>query len=266
MIILKLGGSVITRKEEIRPTLDQENLQRISQEIADSKVEKILIVHGAGSYGHPHAHEYGIGNQIENNQDLTQKKMGFSITHQSVQMLNLEVCRALINEDIPAVPISPSSFIKTDKKRITDFKIDLINEYLDLGLVPVLYGDVVLDSDLKIKMAVLSGDQILQYVATKLAARRVILGTDVDGIFDRNPKKHPQAQLIPTVTSQDDLNFLEGAQTTDVTGGMSGKVEELLKLAQKGIESEIINIDKKELLKRALRGEDVVGTRILRKL
>lgn len=262
MIILKLGGSVITRKEESRPTLDRENLQRISREIAESHLEQLLIVHGAGSYGHPHAQRYEIGEEVKNKQDLKEKRLGFSITHHSVQKLNLEVCQALLKEGIPAVPLSPSSFIKTNKKRITNFKTDLIREYLELGLVPVLYGDVVLDQDVNIKMAVLSGDQILHYVATKLAAGRVILGTDVDGIYDRNPKNDPQAQLIPLVTSRDHLNFLEGAQTVDVTGGMAGKVGELLKLAGENVESEIININEKGLLKRALRGEDVRGTRI----
>jgi isopentenyl phosphate kinase len=260
MIILKIGGSVITRKGEEHPTLHQENLNRISREIAHSGVEELLIVHGAGSYGHPHAHRYAIGAPLKDEGDLEEKRRGFCITHQSVQELNLEVCRALLEEGIPAVPLAPSSFIHTHHKRITDFKTDLIREYLDLGLVPVLYGDVVLDQDLNIKMAVLSGDQILQYLAHKLDAERVILGTDVDGIYNRNPKTHPNAQLIPLVTSQDDLNFLEGAQTVDVTGGMGGKVKELLKLAQGNVESQIININKEGLLERALMGDKVQGT------
>ncbi|MEN6329482.1 MAG: isopentenyl phosphate kinase [Methanobacteriaceae archaeon] len=266
MIILKLGGSVITRKEEDHPTLDQDSLQRISQEIAHSRVKELLIIHGAGSYGHPHAYHYQIGAPITREEDLAHKREGFCVTHQSVQELNLEVCRALIKEGIPAVPLSPSSFIHTHNKRITDFKTDLIREYLDLGLVPVLYGDVVLDQDLKIKMAVLSGDQILHYLAHQLDAERVILGTDVDGIYNRNPKTHPNAQLIPLVTNQDDLNFLEGAQTVDVTGGMGGKVKELLQLAEEQVESQIINLKNEGLLERALMGDKVPGTWIKNKI
>lgn len=260
MIILKLGGSVITRKKEDHPTLHQENLERISREIAHSGVKELLIIHGAGSYGHPHAHHYQIGAPIRDEEDLLRKREGFCVTHQSVQELNLEVCRALLQAGIPAVPLSPSSFIHTHHKRITEFNTDLITQYLDLGLVPVLYGDVVLDQDLKIKMAVLSGDQILQHLAQRLGAKRVILGTDVDGIYNRNPKTHPNAQLIPLVTSQDDLNFLEGAHTVDVTGGMGGKVKELLQLAEEKVESQIINLYREGLLERALMGDKVPGT------
>jgi isopentenyl phosphate kinase len=260
MIILKLGGSVITRKGEKQPTLHQENLNRLSQEIAHSGVKNLLIIHGAGSYGHPHAHHYQIGAPIKDEEDLSRKREGFCVTHQSVQELNLEVCRALIQEGIPALPLSPSSFIHTHHKRITEFKTELITEYLDLGLVPVLYGDVVLDRDLEIKMAVLSGDQLLQHLAQELGAERVILGTDVDGIYNRNPKTHPNAQLIPLVTSLHDVDLLEGAHTMDVTGGMGGKVTELLQLAEKKVESQIINLNREGLLERALMGDKVPGT------
>jgi isopentenyl phosphate kinase len=265
MIVLKLGGSVITRKDKPTPTLHRDNLERISREIKESGVEELLIVHGAGSYGHPHAREYRIGSEIESNQELEQARLGFGVTQQSVQELNLEVCRALTHSGIPAVSISPSSFITTHKKRINRIEIGLIRKYMDLGFVPILYGDVVLEEDLKIKMAVLSGDQILKYMALHLGARRVILGTDVDGIYNRNPKTHPQAQLIPLVRSEDDLDFPGESNHMDVTGGMGGKLAELLELADRGIESEIINANQEGLLEKALRGERVTGTIITKK-
>ena len=48
MIILKLGGSIITKKEAKEPTIDYENLNRITREIASSSTDKLVIVHGAG--------------------------------------------------------------------------------------------------------------------------------------------------------------------------------------------------------------------------
>ena len=53
MIILKLGGSVITRKDSSIPKLDSSNLTRIAREISDSSYHKLIVVHGAGSFGHP---------------------------------------------------------------------------------------------------------------------------------------------------------------------------------------------------------------------
>jgi len=262
LIILKLGGSVITRKGSLTPTLDTSNLKRIAREISNSSYHKLIVVHGAGSYGHPYAREYAIGSEIESKEELARKMLGFSKTQNSVKILNALVCQYLSEQGIPAVSIQPSSFIQTYKKRIVSADIGLISKYLDQGFVPVLYGDVVLDRDHKIKMAVLSGDQIVKYLAENLNPEKVILGSDVDGIYNKDPKRYPDASIIKVVTSYHDLESTEGTQTVDVTGGMGGKLSELLELTKIGIESEIINASHDNNIKRALNGEKGIGTLI----
>lgn len=265
MIILKLGGSVITRKNSLTPTLDENNLKRIAREISNSSYNKLIIVHGAGSFGHPYAKEYSIGSEIETQEELERKMQGFSKTQNSVKTLNTHVCKHLQDMGIPAVSIQPSSFIKTHNKRIIKADMDLISSYLDLGFVPVIYGDVVLDTNNQIKMAVLSGDQIVKYLAENLKTEKVVLGSDVDGIYDDDPKTNPNANLIKVVTSKDDLKSAENTQTVDVTGGMGGKLEELLELAKIGVESEIINANHDNNIKKAINGEKGIGTVIRKK-
>jgi len=260
MIILKLGGSVITRKDATKPTLDPVNLDRIAREIAQAQVEKLIIIHGAGSFGHLLASKYAIGSPITTLDQLREKRMGFTLTQNSVKNLNHFVCHYLLNHGIPSVAVPPSSFITSRNKRIESARLEMVEKYLEMGMVPVLYGDVVLDADEDLKMAVISGDQLVSYLSLKLKPERIILGSDVDGIFDRDPKKHPQAQLLERVQSLEDLQFLEGAQTVDVTGGMAGKLAELLELAEKGIESELINVGCEGLLENTLKGEKVRGT------
>ena len=61
LVILKLGGSVITRKDEGRAEVNKDNLARLSGEIADAQKEKkflVVIVHGAGPFGHILAKAY----------------------------------------------------------------------------------------------------------------------------------------------------------------------------------------------------------------
>nr|WP_263641338.1 hypothetical protein [Methanobrevibacter arboriphilus] len=72
----------------------------------------------------------------------------------------------MVNHGLPCVSIQASSFITTKNKRINNFNLDSIEKYIDEGFIPVIYGDVVLDDELKV--AVLSGDQILQYIAINL--------------------------------------------------------------------------------------------------
>jgi isopentenyl phosphate kinase len=150
----------------------------------------------------------------------------------------------------------------TKNKRLYSASLDLIRKYLDLGFVPVIYGDVVLDLDESIKIAVLSGDQIVKYLAENLRPERVIMASDVDGIYNKNPKINPDAELLKVVTSNEQIELIKNNQTVDVTGGMSGKLTELLELANLGVESEIINANKFNIIKNALNGEKVTGTLI----
>ncbi|MGB9937880.1 MAG: isopentenyl phosphate kinase [Methanobacterium sp.] len=264
MIILKLGGSVITKKEAKEPILNHNNLNRISTEISESSFDKLIIVHGAGSFGHPFASEYEIGKPINDEEDLEKKKIGFSITQSWVKKLNTHVCDGLRENGVLAVSIQASSFVITKNKRIYSCNLDLIKRYLELGFVPVIYGDVVLDMDESIKICVLSGDQIIQYLGENLKPEKVILGSDVDGIYTKDPKKYEDAELMELVTSCEDLKT-EGSLNVDVTGGMHGKLQELLELAEMGVQSEIINAEREGIIKKAINHEKVLGT-VVKKL
>jgi len=273
MIILKLGGSILTKKDLKKAEVNYANLDRIATEIKDAFTdinvnqdlsEGLVIIHGAGSYGHPPAKKYKIGEPFEKNQ-YSQRRIGFSKTQNCVKKLNTIICESLINHEIPCVAIQASSFITTKNKRIKSFNLSLIKKYLEEGFVPVIYGDVVLDEELKI--AVLSGDQILQYIAKNLKIRDsksnkkvVILGTDVSGVFTKNPKKYDDAKHIPKLSSLDEIEKFDSTTNIDVTGGMIGKIKELLQLAEIGIESKIINANESGAISNALLNKKVEGT------
>ena len=271
MIILKIGGSILTEKDSAEPKVDYDNLNRIAEEIRESLyaeeisndlMDGLVIVHGAGSFGHPPAKKYQIGEPFEM-KDYLEKRIGFAEVQNEVKKLNSIICESLIAHGIPCIAIPPSSFITSHNKRIYDFDLDLLKVYLREGFVPVLFGDVVIDDEVKI--AVISGDQILQYIAKFLKSDRIVLGTDVAGVYTKNPKTHDDAVHIDEVNSIEDIKFLESTTNVDVTGGMVGKVKELLDLADYGISSEIINANEKGAISKALQGMKVNGTKICRK-
>ncbi|MEE8402745.1 MAG: isopentenyl phosphate kinase, partial [Candidatus Hydrothermarchaeaceae archaeon] len=159
----------------------------------------------------------------------------------------------------PVGAIQPSANIICKKGRIEDLDTGIIKRFLELGTIPVLFGDVVLDKDFG--FCILSGDQITTFLAEKFKADRVIFAADVDGIYDKNPRRFDDAKLIPKIAS-DDKDVLNSIKTRegDVTGGMKGKVMEIIALAEKGTPSQIINALVPGRLKKALAGEDVTGT------
>ena len=264
MIILKIGGSILTNKDSEISEVDAASLKRIASEIKaslDNSPKQVIIVHGAGSFGHPPAKKHRIGEEFDKSL-YPQKRLGFCEIQNEVKKLNMFICEAFIREGLPAVALPASSFITATDKRITDGNLDVFKNYLSKGFVPVIYGDVVLDN--KLEFCVISGDQLIQYLAKNLNPNRVILGTDVDGVYSKNPKTNDDAIFFEKFTSLEDLDTLEGTTNVDVTGGMVGKIKELLFLADLGIESKIINAEVEGNIFKVLENEEVKGTIISR--
>ena len=263
MIILKVGGSILTNKDA-QSEVDGKSLKRIASEIKkslDTSQKELVIVHGAGSFGHPPAKKYKIGEEF-GPEEYPQKRVGFCEIQNEVKKLNMYICEAFIEEGLPVIAIPASSFITATNKRITNGNLDSFKRYLSKGFIPVIYGDVVLDDELE--FCVISGDQIIQYLAKNLNPDRVILGTDVDGVYSKNPKTHDDAIFFEKFTSLEDLDTFEGTTNVDVTGGMVGKIKELLYLADLGIESKIINAEVEDNIFKVLENENVKGTLISR--
>ena len=264
MFILKIGGSILTNKDSKESEVDTESLKRIALEIKsslDNSPKELIIVHGAGSFGHPPAKKYKIGEKFDES-EYPQKRIGFCETQNAVKKLNMYICEAFIDEGLPVVAILASSFMRATNKRITDGNLDSFKRYLEKGFIPVIYGDVVLDDELEI--CVISGDQLIQYLAKNLNPDMVVLGTDVDGVYNKNPKTHDDAIFFDKFSSLDDLDTLEGTTNVDVTGGMVGKIKELLYLADLGIESKIINAEVEDNIFKVLENKPVKGTIISR--
>lgn len=262
IIILKLGGSVITKKSEGKKEVNEKNLKRLAKEIFYVKKKKkknlsLVIVHGAGHFGHTIAKEYELNKGFKDERQIE----GMIKTHQSMENLNFKVVKILQDVGLNAISFQPSSTGILKNKKLIFFPTKVIKEFLKLDLIPVLYGDVLIDK--KTRINILSGDHLVPYLAKKLNADRVILCTDVDGVFDLDPKKNKDAKLISFLSKKNLYKIKLGrSKSTDVTGGMKRKVQELLDIAKKGIKSNIINGFKPGLLKKALLNENRLGTTI----
>ncbi len=253
-LIIKLGGSVITDKRR-RFTVRRATLTRLARELAAAR-GPLVVVHGGGSFGHPVASKYGIAEGYKNKGQL----IGLSLTHRAMERLNAHVVEALQNAGLPAIAVQPSACAVVSDGRIQSMELAPIKKLLGLGMVPVLYGDAV--PDFRKGMSILSGDQIVAYLARKLNASKVILGVDVDGVYTANPKKYKQAKLVRKITSIDRefVASLGAAGVKDVTGGMRSKVKELLALAARGVEAELVNATRPGVIRKAVQGKRGLGT------
>ncbi|MBS7625736.1 isopentenyl phosphate kinase family protein [Candidatus Bathyarchaeota archaeon] len=258
LIIIKIGGSVITEKDKA-PLFNRNLMEKIAEEI--SKVEdKLLLVHGAGSFGHPIAKKYSIHEGYRSEKQL----MGVAELKQSMSSLTLMITETLIKHRIPVVPFLSSSCMVAEGSRLVHVNTEPFRLMINLGLVPICSGDVI--ADLKWGFSIISGDQIAVYLATSLNAKMVIFGCDVDGVFDSDPKKNPEAKLIKTITPSTLKyyeNSLGGSAAVDVTKGMLGKMKESLSFVSHGGEVVIANLKRPENIMEILHGRDVPCTRFI---
>lgn len=254
-VVIKLGGSVITQKQT--PKTLSNHLPRIVTEIKKAMPPRLVIVHGGGSFGHYTAKKYGT-QKGSAGKPTPEQILGFAKTQEAMEELNNHVLEKFVAQGLPVFPLQLSSLVIMENGRIKTFPVHVIRKALSMGLIPVLYGVPAFDT--KKHFCILSGDEIVQYLAKKLKASRVLLASDVDGVMTTDPKRE-KAELIRTVSEKNvgKLKFLSSA--SDVTGGMFRKVQELLRLAKLGIESEIINATVPGNVEKALRGKKI-GTTI----
>lgn len=259
MQLLKLGGSVITVKDEPM-TADHGNIRRLCEEIKAAWPTPLILVHGGGSFGHPVAERYGIADGFKSERQV----VGFSRTHQAMVALNTIVVDTLLDLGVPALSVTPSSIITTREGRIETAGFDVLGRLVVKGILPVLYGDSVIDRTRG--FSILSGDQLVVRLAIDMGASRIVFGVDVDGVYTSNPKVVPEARLIERLS----LDKLEGyveigrSLTTDVTGGMLGKVMEASEAVRAGVEVLLVNATRRDAILKGLTGEPVTGTVLTR--
>lgn len=256
LTVLKLGGSVITEKDRMM-TPNLGTIEHLSQEIAQADIRKLIIVHGGGSFGHPLAKQHNLKGGLQHECQI----LGVSKTHQAMLELNTLVVNSLIQHNIRAFSVCPSSFIVTKRGRILHPHYDAIQRLLKIGFTPVLFGDTVLDETTG--FTILSGDQLVANLATALKAHRIIIGVDVNGLYKADPKKESSALFLSHITRREIMTIMhniEDAKTPDVTGGMLGKIIEMMPAINTNIPVTIVNALTRENMYKVLTGEDVVCT------
>ncbi|ALM74154.1 isopentenyl phosphate kinase [Thermococcus barophilus] len=257
MIIIKLGGSVISDKEK-EYSFHKYIVEQIAEEIAQFYPEEnFILVHGGGSFGHPNAKEYKIPEGLVG--DVDRKRIGFSKTHQAMLRLNDLIVQTFLEKGLPAYSVSSSSIFLIENKEIIYGEIEILRKLLELKFIPILFGDTAIALDKGI--GILSGDQIVSYLTKMLKPNKVIFLMDVDGIYDKNPKER-DAKLIEELNAEEIRHLLESSESAgiDVTGGIGNKLREALKIAEHS-EVYFINGKVKGNLGKAIRGEKV-GTRL----
>ncbi|MBI5223684.1 isopentenyl phosphate kinase family protein [Candidatus Micrarchaeota archaeon] len=248
MRVIKIGGSVLTDKSKIRK-LNQKNLAGIASAIArlwNDGYRDLVIVHGAGSFGHHYAKKYSFSGGVR----TYDQRFGFALTHSGCAQLSSHFTSALLDLGLPAISLPPCAYVLQTSGKIVDFS-DIVSEYSEHGYLPIIHGDMVPDS--KLEGSVCSGDALVSHLGR--FASFVAVGSDVDGVLDESGK------VINLISRSNFASVSKHLRSVDfdVTGGMEGKIRQLLSIPSS---SYIFNATVPERLINLVKGKKTICTEI----
>jgi isopentenyl phosphate kinase len=260
LVFIKLGGSLITDKHTPR-TARREIIQKLAEIFRDSLVEhpgmQLLIGHGSGSFGHTSAARHGTRDGVMSRKDW----QGFLEVWRDAGELNRIVLEVFSEVGLPVIAFSPSATTLAANGSVVTYALEGIQSALAHGLIPVIHGDVVFDTERG--GTILSTEELFSHLALVLKPRRILLAGIEIGVWADFPVCSEMISLITPTTFAGIEGKLRGSEAVDVTGGMLQKVVSMLKLVKEvdGLEIMIFSGEDEEVVKAALNGEEA-GTLI----
>jgi isopentenyl phosphate kinase len=224
-VFLKLGGSIITDKTQTEHAR-VDVIRRLAREIRaalDARPGlRLALGHGSGSFGHVAARKHGTRDGVRDAAGW----IGYAEVAASAARLNQIVTDVFVEERVPVVSLPPSASALCEDGLLVYLDTRALMTHLEHGLVPLVHGDVALDS---VRGAtIVSTEDVLAYLATELEPDRVLLAGEAAGV-------HPTAEMIgdaiPVITPETAERHsaaLGGSHGVDVTGGMAAKVRQMI--------------------------------------
>jgi len=229
LVFLKLGGSLITDKTRpYTPRLDK--MKEICTQVKEAQNAdrglKLVLGHGSGSFGHAAASRYHTQRGVSG----PEAWRGFSEVWYQASVLNRLVLEAMFRVGVKAVALAPVASVTARDGKVAAWDLTPLHAVLENGLLPVVYGDVVID--LARGGTILSTEDLFAHLAAHLHPQRILLAGLEEGVWADFPSRKRLVGEITPETFAEQLYHLGGADGADVTGGMHAKVSQMVALVE----------------------------------
>jgi len=258
-VVVKLGGGLITDKGSMKK-FDSDSVEMVVESIT-SVVEMgvpIIIVHGAGSFGHLLAKEWSISEGVDVNIADEQRIIVDKI-RSDMRELNRLLIDKLTESGIKSESLAPSEWAVGTGP---EFQGDVKNfQRVANAPIPVTFGDVVNTND-KLEFGILSGDDLMLRLSRELEVSHCIfLIGDAEGVMSGPPNKKGSKLISRLEVGME----IEGPHYSeiDVTGGIGLKIDRARKIASDVEEVWILDGRCPERIVELLSTGETIGTKIL---
>lgn len=247
-IVVKIGTNTICRADG---TIDQSYLEGVARQVMDLSgkgIQSIIVTSGAIGSG---TSELGLDRRP---QEMGAKQACAAVGQAMLMMAWRDAFRKH-GKCVGQVLLTYGAF--SDRIRYLNLK-KAMDEMLNLGAIPIVNENDVIATD-EIEEIFGDNDKLSALVASKSDADLLILLTDVDGLYDRNPEVDPDARLISTVDEiTKDIERIAGKNLSERSvGGMRTKISAARIAMQSGINMVIANGRTKNVISRVVKGEEL---------
>lgn len=257
-IVVKVGTSTLTYDNGSINIKTIDKLCQVLSSLRNSGYEVILVSSGAIAVG------VNKMRLAERPKELKMKQAAAAVGQCELMHLYDKMFSEYGNM-VAQILLTSEDFGMTDKRE------NLRNTFsalLENGIIPIVNeNDSVSCTEIESEKKVFGdNDTLSAVVAVMCGADKLIILSDIEGLYDSNPRLYPGAKLIHTVESIDDsiISLASGAGTSRGTGGMTTKLEAAKFATDNGIDMYINLGSKPERLYDILDGKDT-GTKFLRR-
>ena len=244
-LVLKIGTSTLTHEEGHLNLRRIEALAKILSDFKNAGKEVVLVSSGAVSAG--------VARLGTHRPTCTKEKQAMAAVGQSELMkiysrffsdYGHTVAQMLLTKDVIDNPVRRAAAEDTFETLLTMGCVPIVNENDCVSTTELNFG---------------GNDTLSAYVALVCHADLLINLSDVDGLYDSDPRKNPAAQLLPRVEKIDEhvLAMAGGAGTARGTGGMATKLEAARTVTEAGIPMVILNGKDPHVLYDLLDGKEI---------
>ncbi|NLN62176.1 MAG: glutamate 5-kinase [Myxococcales bacterium] len=246
-LVIKIGTNTLSKDGKI----NIDYIESVAGQVASIKsrgIKPLLVSSGAIGFG---ASELGIEKRITK----TRLKQACAAVGQPMLMHRYRLAFQQFGIPIGQVLITKDNFDNRDTSVNLRTSVETL---LELGVVPIFNeNDCV--STREIAPYIGDNDQLSAYIASNLDAELLIILTDIDALYDKNPRQYPDAKPIHYVEKLTDEIFQSAgdAGSTFSTGGMKTKLKAVAIAAEAGCHTVLAHGAESRILARIIDGEKV---------
>ncbi len=242
-VVVKIGSNVLTQDQGLNLKVIASISRQISM-LMDRKIEVILVSSGAMSSG---IKKIGLPKRP----DEIPKRQAVAAVGQAGLIMEYEKAFERFGKKVAQILLTSDDL--SNRKRYLNAR-NTIYTLLSWKVVPIINeNDTVVVEEIKFG----DNDNLAAMIALLLDADMLIILTDIEGLYDKDPRNNSDAKLIPVVDNiNKNIEKMAGAIPGPLgTGGMFTKIKAAKKVTTAGVPMIIAKGEKPDILTRIFAGE-----------